>query len=160
TQKDLDANLYAGSTVGQSVATTDYSQASRYEMGSALPSWIGGFSTSLRYKNFDLYGAFAYQLGGKFLSIEYANNLYIIENPSSAISAELLGNTWTPENTSAEFPMVMYGNTYGNGATMGSWMYSDMALFSASYLNFKNITVGYTFPEDLLSKSKIKRLRV
>jgi len=56
--------------------------------------------------------------------------------------------------------MVMYGNTYGNGSTIGSWMYTDMAMFSASYLSFKNITIGYTFPETWLSKYKIGRLRI
>ena len=160
TEADLSAGLFAGSKVGESVATTDHSKASRYEMGSAVPKWIGGFSTSLRYKNFDLYGAFAYQLGGKFLSTEYANSLYVSENPGKALSAELIGNTWTPENTGAKFPMVMYGNSNGNGSTFGSWMYTDMALFNASYLNFKNITIGYTVPERLLGKSKIKKLRV
>ena len=54
----------------------------------------------------------------------------------------------------------MYNNTYGNGSTFGSWLYSDMAVFNASYLNLKNITVGYTFPEKLLGNSKIKRLRI
>jgi len=160
TQAEASAGLYPDYQVGESFTTTDYSLASRYEMGSALPDWIGGFSTTLRYKNFDLYGALAYQLGGKFLSTEYANNLYVSENPGSAISAELIGNTWTPENTSAKFPMLMYGNTYGNGSTIGSWMYTDMAMFSASYLSFKNITIGYTFPETWLSKYKVKRLRI
>lgn len=160
TDADVSAGLYNGAKAGESVKTTDYSQASRYEIGSAVPNWIGGFSTSLRYKNFDLYGSFAYQLGGKFLSTEYANSLYVTENPGKPLSAELIGNTFTKENTGAKFPMVMYNNTYGNGATFGSWLYSDMAVFNASYLNLKNITVGYTFPEKLLGNSKIKRLRI
>jgi len=159
-EADVAAGLYNGARAGEDVAVTDYSQASRYEMGSPIPSWIGGVSTTLRYKNFDLYGALAYQLGGKFLSIDYANNLYLSENPGSAISAELLNNTWTPENTDAKFPMAMYGNTYGNGSTFGSWMYSDLAMFNASYLNLKNITIGYTLPESWLGRSKIKSLRI
>lgn len=160
TKSEADAGLYSDFKVGESFATTDYSKASRYEMGSAVPKWIGGFGTTFRYKNFDLYAMFAYQLGGKFFSTEYGNNLYVSENPGSTNSKELIGNTWTPENTGAKFPMVMYGNTYGNGSTFGSWLYSDMALFSASYLNFKNITIGYTIPESILKKSKLARLRV
>ncbi len=160
TQKEIDAGMYAGYKAGESFASTDYSIASRYEMGSAVPKWIGGFGTSLRYKNFDFYGMLAYQLGGKFFSNEYGNNLYVNENPGKAISKEVLGNTWTPENTSAKFPMAMYGNTYGNGSTFGSWLYSDMALFNASYLNLKNITIGYTLPENLLKRTKINKLRV
>lgn len=159
TQADADAGLYQDYKVGESFKTTDYSKASRYELGSAIPDWIGGFSTSLRYKNFDLYTAIAYQIGGKFFSTEYANNLYVYENTGTAISKEVLGNTWTPENPDAKFPMVMYGNTYGNGSTFGSWLYSDMALFNASYFNLKNVTVGYTLPQNLLAKSKFKKIR-
>lgn len=160
TESEAAAGTFGNAQAGEDVAVTDYSKASRYEMGSAIPSWIGGLSTSLRYKNFDFYGALAYQLGGKFLSLDYANSLYLSENPGSAISEELLGNTWTPENPGAKFPMAMYGNTYGNGSTFGSWMYSDLAMFSASYLNLKNITIGYTLPESLLGRSKIKSLRI
>ena len=160
TQADADAGLYTGYNVGESFTTTDYSKASRYELGSAIPDWIGGFNTSIRYKNFDLYGAFAYQLGGKFFSTEYANGLYLSELTGTPTSAELLGNTWTPENTTAKFPMMMYNNTYGNGATHGSWLYSDMALFNASYFNLKNITIGYTIPQHVLSRYKLNRVRV
>jgi len=159
-QADADAGLYSNYKVGDSFKTTDYSKASRYELGTAIPDWIGGFSTTLRYKSFDFYGAFAYQIGGKFFSTEYANGLYLSELMGAARSSELIGNTWTPENPDAKFPMMMYGNTYGSGATHGSWLYSDMSLFSASYFNLKNITVGYTIPQQLLDRFKMKRVRV
>lgn len=160
TKQDEANGLYPDRKVGESWATTDYSKASLYEFGSAIPDWIGGFSTSLRYKNFDFYGAFAYQIGGKFFSTEYANNLYVYELTGKAISSEILGNTWTPENTDAKFPMIMYNNTYGNGATHGSWLYSDLSLFNASYFNLKNITIGYTIPQKVLERFKMKRVRV
>jgi hypothetical protein len=54
----------------------------------------------------------------------------------------------------------MYGNTYGDGSTFGSWLYSDMALFNASYLDVKSLTFGYTLPKTLLTKYKIGNLRV
>ena len=54
----------------------------------------------------------------------------------------------------------MYGNTYGDGATIGSWMYTDLALFSASYLNIKNITIGYTIPQSTLKKLGLRNLRM
>jgi hypothetical protein len=34
-----------------------------------------------------------------------------------------------------------------------------MALFNASYLNFKNVTLGYTLPESLLQKYNVSALR-
>jgi hypothetical protein len=147
--------------VGESINTTDYSKASRYEYGSATPDLIGGFSTSVHYKNFDFSATCAFQLGGKFLSVEYANGLYRSEAIGSVLSSELLGNTWTPENKNAKFPMQMYtGDQYGNGATIGSWAYTDMSLFNASYLSVKNIVFGYTFPQKWLSKLELSAVRI
>ncbi len=160
TEADHANGLYTDITVGGDGKTTDYTNASRYELGSAIPDWIGGFSTTVKYKDFDFSAQLAYQLGGKFYSVEYGNGLYLSSNVGRALSAELIGNTWTPENTNAKFPMVMYGNTYGDGSTKGSWEYTDMALFSASYLNVKNITFGYTLPADKTKKLGINNLRL
>ena len=35
-----------------------------------------------------------------------------------------------------------------------------MALFSASYLSVKNITIGYTLPEKIVKKANISSLRL
>ncbi len=144
----------AGKKEGDIIQTKNYDIADRYEMGSAVPKFIGGFSTSVTYKGFDLMAMFAFQVGGKFLSVQYANHLYA-ENTSigGQPSKDLLGHTWTPENKGAKFPMQMaYGPSYSNGATIGSWKYTDLAQFSASYLNVKNITFGYTLPASVTEK--------
>ncbi|MGN6490587.1 MAG: hypothetical protein ACTHLE_01225, partial [Agriterribacter sp.] len=161
TQKDLDAGMFEGSKVGSIVSTTNFKLADRYGMGSALPKWIGGFTTTLQYKNFDFMAILAYQLGGKFLSVEYGNNLYRSGNIGNALSAELIGNTWTPENRDAKFPMALYDdNNFTAGATIGSWAYSDMALFSSSYLNIKNLTLGYNFGSNIAQKILAKSIRL
>jgi TonB-linked SusC/RagA family outer membrane protein len=161
TAADHAAGKFSDTQIGSDIKTTDYSIASRYEMGSALPKWIGGFNTSFRFKQFDISAILAYQLGGKFLSVEYANGLYRSGNIGNALSAELIGNTWTPENPDAKFPMAFYGTTYyTDGATHGSWLYSDLGLFNASYLNIKNISIGYNLPATLLSKIKASNFRV
>jgi len=158
---DLAEGLYSGYSVGDRVATTNYGDASKFEKGSTIPDWIGGFSTTLRYKNFDFSGVIAYQLGGLFFSNEYANNLYHHSVLSSAISADVVGNTFTEENQDAEFPMVFYGaSKYTSGAEIGSWAYTDMSLFSASYMNLKNITLGYNVPETFLRKYRLSNMRL
>lgn len=162
TEADVANNTYPGYKKGESVAVTNYNLADRYEMGSALPKWIGGFTTTFNYKGFDLTAMLSYQLGGKFYSVEYGNGLYISENHGNSVLArDLVGNTWTPENTNAKYPMQWYGtsSSYTNGSTFGSWKYTDMALFNASYLKMRNITLGYTLPSMLVSKYGISNLR-
>ncbi len=161
TQADHDNGRFGGSQIGSIVSTSNHTLADRYEMGSAIPKWIGGFTTSLQYKGFDFMAMLAYQLGGKFLSVEYANHLYRSGNVGNALSSELLGNTWTPENTGAKFPMTFYGDgNYTAGSTIGGWQYTDMALFNASYLNIKNLTLGYSISNLIAEKIKAKNIRV
>ena len=156
---------YAGKQIGENVKTTVAADASLYEMGSATPDWIGGLTTSLRYKDFDFQAIFAYQIGGQFLSVEYANGLYrssYLSRGAQPQSTDLIGNTWTPENQDAFFPMQWASNSssaYYDGSTTGSWKYTDMSLFSASYLRMKNITLGYTLPKAILNKVGISKLR-
>ncbi len=106
----------------------------------------------------------AYQLGGKYYSVEYGNGLYrssyYLRYNIGVLSEELINNTWTPENKNAKFPMQWYGADNYDGSTFGSWKYTDMALFSASYLRLKNITLGYTLPGKLLSNYQISKLRL
>lgn len=164
TAADVSAGTYSGAKEGDNAKTKNFNQASKYEVGDATPDLIGGFSTTLRYKDFDFTAVMAYQLGGKYYSVEYGNGLY---NSSTSLaynlgtlSKDLIGNTWTPENKNAKYPMQWYGAANYDGSTFGSWKYTDMALFSATYLRVKNVTIGYTFPQQLLSRYKISKLRV
>ena len=159
---------YAQYKQGDNVRTNVTADASRYEMGSVTPDWIGGFTTNLRYKDFDLGINIAYQLGGKFLSVDYANELYrgsavSIGKGDQPLSKDLIGNTWSPTNRGAEFPMQWFTNgsrsMFYDGSTIGSYMWTDMALFDASYLRVKNITLGYTLPKALLRKVGVNKFR-
>lgn len=168
TENDVTAGTYPGAKVGDDVKTKDHTQASRYEVGSAIPAWIGGFTTTFNYKGFDLTAILSYQLGGKFYSMEYGNGLYRGSDYQSfgmmLVSDELKGNTWTPENKNAKFPMQWYAMddawSYDGCSVSDSWDYTDIGLFSASYLRIKNITVGYTLPKQLLTKLHISNMRV
>lgn len=154
-------SLYPDAKIGDRVHTTDYSQATRFEQGDALPKWTGGLSTFLQYKDFDFNIALAYQIGGKFFGYEYGNGFYISEDwVSTGLSKELIGNTWTEKNIKAKFPMVMYKDTKANGSTFGDRLYTDLALFDASYLNVKNVSIGYSLPKQLLQKYNISKLRI
>jgi len=162
TQADHDNGRFTSDAIGSYVNTTNYSLANQYPTGNVLPKWIGGFNTTVYYKNFDLGAVIAYQLGGKFFSVSYANGYYRSGEIDGGLSKELLNNTWTPERPNAKFPMLFYNGdaNYTGGSTIGSWAYTDMSNFSASYLNIKNITLGYRFSDVILQRLSISSLRV
>ncbi len=160
-------NKFPDAKVGEVVATTDYSEAYMFDQGDATPDLMGGFSTSFRWKDLDFSAQFAFQIGGKFFSNLYGNFLYDSGNLGARImSADLLGNTFNAENTNAKFPMLMKypangSTTYLGGIRVGTGnTYSDLAMFDASYLSVKNITVGYNFPQKWMDKIGIGGIRV
>ena len=158
---------YAEYKQGDNVKTTVAADASEYECGSAIPDVMGGITTNLRWKDFDLGIVAAYQLGGKFFSMEYAQHLFrgsSLGGDRIPVSKDVVGATWTPDNTGAKYPMQWFnssgGSYYLDGVYLpGSHKYTDMALFSASYFRLKNITLGYTVPKNLLRKIGISKLR-
>jgi TonB-linked SusC/RagA family outer membrane protein len=168
TDEDHKGGLFTDIPVGGGAKTTNYNMADRYEQGDVIPDWIGGFNTTFTYKNFDFTGVLAYQIGGKFfrrdfMYFHYANELQR-DGGVIGLSRELVGNTWTPENTGAKFPIAMYNN--GNGLGSGTMVnanganMTDLALFDASYLSVKNITVGYNLPKEWLSRLGVSNVRI
>jgi len=84
TESDLEVGKYAGSKVGDDIKVNDPNEASKYEVGSAIPKWIGGLTTSLKYKDFDA------QIYSKIFSSKYPTTSFVsigscldIENPNN-----------------------------------------------------------------------------
>ena len=161
TEADVEKGTYPGKNKGDGVIVNDYALSDFWEVGSAIPDVIGGFNTSLTWKNWSLSANFAFQLGGKFYSHEYVQNLYNPMNQGKGgrlVSKEVVGNTWTPENKNAKFPMQWYsvsGTEFftGTSANGTNWKFTDVALFTASYLRLKNVTIGYNVPAKALQKA-------
>lgn len=159
----------SGYKAGDDILVASSGLASRYEIGDAIPELYGGFSSTVRYKNLDFSAQFSYQLGGKFLSLDYGSNEcgkymsgFNIKGGQAA-SGELLGNTWTENRTDARFPLNYYsGDQTASGATQATSGINptDLCVFDASYLAIRNLTLGYTLPKKLVSKVRISGLRV
>ena len=133
--------------------TKDYSKATDYLAGDPTPKLYGGFGTSLSFYGVDLSVQFTYQIGGKYYDSGYAASL---NAPGTKIGENIhkdVLNAWTPENKNSDIPRFQYLDKNFNST-------SDRFLTDASYLNFQNAQIGYTFPEALTRKIKISKLRL
>ncbi len=139
---------------GEVTTTTDFSQATYSLCGSALPKMFGGFNTSLRVFGFDLNAQFNYSIGGKKWDWAYMSMMTPPYNSivGSQIHKDVF-NSWSPENPTSDIPRWQYNDLYTGG-------YSDRWLMDASYLTFKNLTLGYTLPKRISSVLKMSKLRV
>jgi TonB-linked SusC/RagA family outer membrane protein len=134
--------------------TTNYSEASNYLCGTALPDAYGGFGTSFKYKGFDLSMDFAYQLGGQVYDSDYAASMAspTANSKGSAFHADLL-KAWTPSSHSSSIPRFQFGDLYSASS-------SDRFLTDASFLSLQNISLGYTFPSRWCRTIGLEKLRI
>jgi len=118
------------------------------------PDLIGGFNTTVGYKNFDLTVIGAFQVGGKLISAIHSSNGYL--NMLTGRRGQLDVDYWTPDNTGAKYPKpggIQSGDNPKYGSTLG--------YFDAGYMKIRAITLGYNF--DKLKAVKdlgISRLRL
>ena len=118
------------------------------------PDLVGGFNTTVGYKNFDLTVIGAFQIGGKLISAIHSSNGYL--NMLTGRRNNLDVDYWTEQNTGAKYPKpggIQSGDNPKYGSTLG--------YFNAGYLKIRAITLGYNF--DKLKAVKdlgISRLRL
>lgn len=109
--------------------------ADRVITGNANPKFVYGFSTTVKYKNFDFAAFFSGVSGNKLFNLAR----WSLENPVGGRNL-LAGaaNRWTTTNTSGDFQVAQ-------GSLGGRLPLSDRYLEDGSFLRCKNISLGYTF---------------
>lgn len=145
----LDAD---GNILGRTM-TSEYSEATEYLCGNPTPDLYGGFGTSVSYKNFDVSASFTYQIGGLSSNSGYAQYMTPPGGTTGSNFHVDVLKSWTPENPDSDIPRFVYND---QNITAGS----DRFLHDASYVNFQNAQIGYSFPRHLMEKIKIEKLRV
>ena len=118
------------------------------------PDLMGGFNTTVSYKNFDLTVIGAFQIGGKLISAIHSADGYL--NMLTGRRGQLDVDYWTEDNTGAKYPKpggAQSGDNPKYGTTLG--------YFNAGYLKFRTITLGYNFENLAAIKNLgISRLRL
>ena len=118
------------------------------------PKLMGGFNTTVGYKNFDLTVIGAFQIGGKLISAIHSSNGYL--NMLTGRRNNIDVDYWTEQNTGAKYPKpggIQSGDNPKYGSTLG--------YFDASYLKIRAITLGYNFDSIKAIKNLgISRLRL
>lgn len=149
-----DAQFYVkNATTGEYElkGSADYdSTNSKQYVGTSIPDLQGGFGTTLSAYNFDLAIQFSYQFGGKFYDSQYANLMH---------SGDLgrtwhtdIRNRWTPENTTSDIPRLEFAN-------QKVLSLSDRFIVSSNYLSLRNVSLGYTFKQEIVEKLGLTKLR-
>ncbi|WP_103906524.1 SusC/RagA family TonB-linked outer membrane protein [Sphingobacterium lactis] len=119
-------------------------------IGDPNPDFFGGITNNFEYKNFDLsvLGQFTY--GNDIFNYNLASGLEGF-NPSSNAFVDFV-DRWKKPGDITDVPRPAPGNL-DNGAV------SSRFVEDGSFFRLRNITLGYTLPEGVAERIKMKRLR-
>ena len=121
-------------------------------IGNPHPDFTFGFTNSFAYKGLDL---------SVFLQGSVGNDLMNLTRRAGTLNSNLYQNQlaeaadfWTADNVGASLPRPVGALSHQNLRV------SDRFIEDGSYLRIQNLTLGYSFPTELLSQLKITRLRI
>ena len=151
-----DELYYFTDSAGNKEATTNqYAEAlltGRNYVGSSIPKLMGAMTNNFSYKGFDLTFMVTFAVGGKYFDQIYQTLMGSQLSPGTNFHEDML-NRWTLENKDATLPKAELNN-------LDLAQTSDRFLIDGSYLNIRNINLGYSFNERLVSKMKLSSLRL
>lgn len=120
-------------------------------IGNGNPKFQGGLNNNFTYKGFDLNIFFQWSYGNDILN---ANRIYFDGNAQSKANLNQYAsynNRWSMENQGSQ-------NFRARGFFGGG--YSSRYVEDGSYLRLKTVALGYTLPANVLSRAKIKAVRL
>lgn len=116
-------------------------------LGSDVPDFYGGIRNTFAYKGFDLNMFIYYRQGHMIRSRFHDSN-----NSLFARYNNLDVNYWTVDNPSNEAPRPNENQERPRDG-------STLTYFDGSYIKLRNVTLGYSLPEETVSKLPFTRLR-
>ncbi len=149
----------------------------RKVIGNALPKNQGGFGVNARFKGFDASIFFNYQYGNdvyntgkiqynQYRRVTYGNMTTMMHSDDRFTYIDVAGTyTGTPGEIVTDLGQL---GELNEGKTMWSHnsfgiaqaVITDWAVEDGSFIRLNNLTVGYSFPRELISKIGLSQFRI
>lgn len=162
-------NGYALNDNGERLVDSDgyYVVQQNKDLGSILPDFTGGFTNTLTYKGFSLFALIDFQKGGKLFSRTSETGIY------SGLMIETVGNN--DKGIAKRDPVSDGGGLRATGVTesgeenavyLDAPVYfkyladniSEEFVFDATFVKFRELRFGYSFPKKWFSKMPIQAI--
>ncbi|WP_239495030.1 SusC/RagA family TonB-linked outer membrane protein [Pedobacter yulinensis] len=131
-------------------------------LGSTIPKWTGGFNANASYKGISLYTRFEFALGHTIYNDLVARTMGNYQGTFNYI--DLMKQSWSPENPNTDVPKVYFADqvlgskqnyTRANNANIVLNSNNSRFYEKGDYLALREITLSYTLPKTLTSKTKL-----
>ncbi|WP_236973529.1 SusC/RagA family TonB-linked outer membrane protein [Membranihabitans maritimus] len=160
TQEEIESSPHWSGSQPGDIIVEDYNgdgtidEGDRQILGSNIPKYFWGLTNQFSYKGFDL---------SIFLNGAGGNKIFNIigrqfDRPQGAHNVKFKHwvNRWrSPDNPGDGMTPRMWGANTGAGAQITSRM-----LYDGDYIRLRNITLGYTLPNQILNKLSFSSVRI
>ena len=165
-QRDPNGNLIF-QTDGRALASPNY-----VPIGNGLPDWTGGLNNSFTYKGINLSFLVDFKFGGDIFS--GSNNRLTQwglhkqsligrdgETPLHITGVVNTGTSSAPEYTPVDRDLTPdEARIYWNGVGGEATAISEMFIYDASFIKLRQLTLGYTLPRTMLSKTPFQNITI
>ena len=136
-----------------------------------LPTYFGGFNTSVAWKGIDFGMNFSYQ-GGNYIFDNAEFSSTFVGTGTNVLRSSLVDNTWSESNKDADWPKLVWDRRYDvindDGSISANQRFDnqrngerhDKFLKKGDFIRLRSIVLGYSLPKEVLSKIGLTRLRV
>ncbi len=127
----------------------------RVKIGNTTPRWIGGFNTTLSWKNLAFYARF-----------DYAFGYWVYDNTTSWFLGNMQGtfntttqvfDTWSEDNPNAKLPRYLWADQLGKANYFRA---STLSAYKGDYLAVRELSLSYSLPEAWANKVKMQRANI
>lgn len=129
----------------------------RVVLGNQLPRFQFGGNINLGYKNWDM--SVAFQGIGKKNSYMGSAMVQPLRDNYGNIPAIIEDRYWSVFNTDEDNARAQYPRLTKTGIS-NNYAISDYWIFNGAYFRLKNVTVGYTLPQNVTKVIGMKKVRV
>lgn len=123
----------------------------RFIVGNAQPDVFGGITNNLRFKDFDFSMFWQYSYGNEQLNWNRFFQEHGGTRNTQFVTTQL--DRWQQPGDITDIPRMTAANYAGN-------LRPSRFVEDGSYIRLKNISLGYSLPQSLISKWGIQKLRV
>ena len=176
--EEMDLDVFA--ETGERVATGNLIPATRANMNrhlfdnedkTNLPTYFGGFNTSVAWKGIDFSMNFSYQ-GGNYIFDNAEFGSTFVGTGTNVLRSDLVDNTWSESNKDADWPELTWDRRYDvindDGTISANQRFDnqrngerhDKFLKKGDFIRLRGLVLGYSLPKEVLSKIGLTRLRV
>ena len=124
----------------------------RVKLGNSLPKVTGGINLTLSWKDLTLSTRMDYALGHTV--IDNKTPWIMAAAQGSYNTIDLTKDSWTPENPNAKYPTYVWADQFGKRNYSRS--NNSLFVYKGDYLAFREISLAYDLPKNLIAKAGMK----